>query len=151
MVFKKIIFQNSLMANETPSRPPPLHGKCHLKFPFWFFAPFPNIYSTYKERPWPFRKWLTSDDKLHSGWQQIGSSSQTSFLKRHPFSGAVTKMPLQFGDLFIGRYFFISPRYITWYEQWNIHVPRKAIIWKYFQKRKDDICGGGWYLHNKQE
>ena len=29
------------MANETPSRPP-LHGKCHLKFPFWFFAPFPN-------------------------------------------------------------------------------------------------------------
>ena len=23
MVFKKIIFQNSLMANETPSRPPP--------------------------------------------------------------------------------------------------------------------------------
>ena len=43
MVFKKIIFQNSLMANETPSRPPPLHGKCHLKFPFWFSAPFPNM------------------------------------------------------------------------------------------------------------
>ena len=42
MVFKKIIFQNSLMANETPSRPPPLHGKCHLKFPFWFSAPFPK-------------------------------------------------------------------------------------------------------------
>ena len=41
MVFKKIIFQNSLMANETPSRPPPLHGKFHLKFPFWFSAPFP--------------------------------------------------------------------------------------------------------------
>ena len=44
MVFKKIIFQKSLMANETPSRPPsPLHGKCHLKFPFWFFAPFPYL------------------------------------------------------------------------------------------------------------
>ena len=42
MVFKKIIFQNSLMANETPSRPPPLHGKCHLKFPFWFSAYLPN-------------------------------------------------------------------------------------------------------------
>ena len=42
MVFKKIIFQNSLMANETPSRPPPLHGKCHLKFPFWLSAHFPN-------------------------------------------------------------------------------------------------------------
>ena len=38
----KIIFQNSLMANETPSRPPPLHGKCHLKFPFWLFAHFPK-------------------------------------------------------------------------------------------------------------
>ena len=42
MVFKKIIFQNSLMANETPSRPPPLHGKCHLKFPFWFSGYLPN-------------------------------------------------------------------------------------------------------------
>ena len=29
------------MANETPSRPPPLHGKCHLKFPFWFSAYLP--------------------------------------------------------------------------------------------------------------
>ena len=29
------------MANETPSRPPPLHGKCHLKFPFWFSAHLP--------------------------------------------------------------------------------------------------------------
>ena len=30
------------MALETPLRPPPLHGKCHLKFPFWFFAPLPK-------------------------------------------------------------------------------------------------------------
>ena len=22
--------------------PPPLHGKCHLKFPFWLFEPFPK-------------------------------------------------------------------------------------------------------------
>ena len=29
------------MALETPSRPPPLHGKCHLKFPFWFFDSVP--------------------------------------------------------------------------------------------------------------
>ena len=41
MVFKKIIFQKSLMANETPPRPPPLHGKCHLKFPFWLFDYLP--------------------------------------------------------------------------------------------------------------
>ena len=33
----KIIFQNTFMARETP----PLHGKCHLKFPFCFFEPFP--------------------------------------------------------------------------------------------------------------
>ena len=25
-----------------PLRPPPLHGKCHLKFPFWLFAHFPK-------------------------------------------------------------------------------------------------------------
>ena len=24
-----------------PRDPPPLHGKCHLKFPFWFFAHLP--------------------------------------------------------------------------------------------------------------
>ena len=45
----KIIFQNSLMANETPSRPPPLHGKCHLKFPFWLLAHFPNVISIYAD------------------------------------------------------------------------------------------------------
>ena len=43
MVFKKIIFQNRYVALETPSRPPPpLHGKCHLKFPFWFFDSVPK-------------------------------------------------------------------------------------------------------------
>ena len=37
----KIIFQNRYVAIETPSRPPPLHGKSHLKFPFWLFEPLP--------------------------------------------------------------------------------------------------------------
>ena len=40
----KIIFQNRYVALETPSRPPPsLHGKCHLKFPFWFFDSVPSL------------------------------------------------------------------------------------------------------------
>ena len=34
MVFKKIIFQNGYVPVETPLRPPPLHGKYHLIFPF---------------------------------------------------------------------------------------------------------------------
>ena len=34
MVFKKIIFQNSLMANETPSRPPPFMANAILNFHF---------------------------------------------------------------------------------------------------------------------
>ena len=43
MVFNKNHFQNRYVALETPSRPPPpLHGKCHLKFPFWFSAHLPN-------------------------------------------------------------------------------------------------------------
>ena len=29
------------MALETPSRPPPLHGKYHLKFPFWLLEHLP--------------------------------------------------------------------------------------------------------------
>ena len=41
MFLKKIIFQNRYVALETPSRPPPLYGKCHLKFPFWFFDSVP--------------------------------------------------------------------------------------------------------------
>ena len=43
MVFKKIIFQNRYVALETPSRPPPLHGKCHFKFPFWLLAIVPYV------------------------------------------------------------------------------------------------------------
>ena len=41
----KIIFQNRYVALETGLDPPPLHGKCPLKFPFWFSAPFPNVIS----------------------------------------------------------------------------------------------------------
>ena len=36
---KKIIFQNRYGELETP---PPLHGKKHLKFPFWLLAPLPK-------------------------------------------------------------------------------------------------------------
>ena len=40
MVFKKIIFQNSLMANETPSRPPPpFMANAILNFHFDFLNP----------------------------------------------------------------------------------------------------------------
>ena len=40
MVFKKIIFQNSLMANETPSRPPrPFMANAILNFHFDFWHP----------------------------------------------------------------------------------------------------------------
>ena len=40
MVFKKIIFQNSLMANETPSRPPlPLMANAIINFHFDFLTP----------------------------------------------------------------------------------------------------------------
>ena len=38
MVFKKISFQNRYVELETP---PPLHGKNHLKFPFWLFDALP--------------------------------------------------------------------------------------------------------------
>ena len=34
MVLKKIIFQNRYVALETPTRPPPLHGKTILNFHF---------------------------------------------------------------------------------------------------------------------
>ena len=76
MVFKKIIFQKSLMANETPSRPPPLHGKCHLKFPFWFSAYLP--YSLFSF--WAFWVYfvicvcLESEDLVHNSlliWSKL--------------------------------------------------------------------------------
>ena len=40
---RKIIFQNRYVALETP----PLHGKYHLKFPFWLLAPFPKAVLSY--------------------------------------------------------------------------------------------------------
>ena len=39
MFFFLIIFQNTYMELEPP---PPLHGKIHLKFPFWLFDYFPK-------------------------------------------------------------------------------------------------------------
>ena len=44
---KKSFFQNRYVALQTPSRPLPfmggaLHGKYHLKFPFWLSAHLPN-------------------------------------------------------------------------------------------------------------
>ena len=38
MVFKKSFFKVGMWH----SRPPPLHGKSHLKFPFWLFENLPN-------------------------------------------------------------------------------------------------------------
>ena len=45
MVLTKIIFQNRYVALETGLNLPPLHGKCHLKFPFWLFEPLPYLQS----------------------------------------------------------------------------------------------------------
>ena len=45
MVFNKNHFSKQVCGTRDRSRPPPLHGKCHLKFPFWFFEPFPYLQS----------------------------------------------------------------------------------------------------------
>ena len=39
-----MVFQNRYMGIETP--PHPLHGKNHLKFPFWLFEPLPKSNSS---------------------------------------------------------------------------------------------------------
>ena len=61
----KIIFQNRYMALETPSRPPPLHGKCYLKFPFWFFDSVPKHNWEIKAIP---SKWTTPHIWLQLFW-----------------------------------------------------------------------------------
>ena len=45
MVFKKIIFQNRYVEL------PPLHGKSHLKFPFWFLNP--SLINLINDLQWP--------------------------------------------------------------------------------------------------
>ena len=58
MVFKKIIFQNSLMANETPSRPPPFMANAILNFHFDFLNPS----LIYKAKMWSAgSRWCRSD------------------------------------------------------------------------------------------
>ena len=39
---KKSFFKIGMWHSRPPRDPPPLHGKNHLKFPFWFFEPFPK-------------------------------------------------------------------------------------------------------------
>ena len=88
MVFKKIIFQNRYVALETPSRPPrdppPLHGKYHLKFPFWLLEPLPKL--AYKRLSCLTRKtefWQTSTTIQ----QNSGSSDiRGSWRQNHPMS-----------------------------------------------------------------
>ena len=58
--FKKSFFKIG-MWHSRPPRDPPLHGKCHLKFPFWFLAPFPyqsNFFRSYHKF-------------LHKSWSNI--------------------------------------------------------------------------------
>ena len=40
---KKSFFRIGKWHSRPGSTPPPLHGKCHLKFPFWLFEPFPKF------------------------------------------------------------------------------------------------------------
>ena len=42
--FKKIFFRIGMWHLRPPRDPSPLHGKCHLKFPFWFSAHLPYKY-----------------------------------------------------------------------------------------------------------
>ena len=39
---KKSFFKIGMWHSRPPRDPPPLHGKCHLKFPFWLLAHLPN-------------------------------------------------------------------------------------------------------------
>ena len=39
---KKSFFKIGMWPSRPPRDPPPLHGKYHLKFPFWLLAPFPK-------------------------------------------------------------------------------------------------------------
>ena len=44
MVFKKSFFRIGMWHSRSPrDPPPPLHGKYHLKFPFWLSAPLPYV------------------------------------------------------------------------------------------------------------
>ena len=88
MVFKKIIFQNSLMANETPSRPPPppFMANAILNFHFDYVTPslslkfFPLSCSSYSS---PFSIESISVIKLHEGTVQLlPSSVWVIFLKQ---------------------------------------------------------------------
>ena len=41
---KKSFFRIGIW-HSRPPRDPPFHGKCHLKFPFWFFEPLPYSFT----------------------------------------------------------------------------------------------------------
>ena len=72
MVFEQIIFQNRYVELETP---PPLHGKIHLKFPFWLFAPLPNPHQRKGIQVRPLQKfiwwsWNPKKARTHPQWRE---------------------------------------------------------------------------------
>ena len=80
MVFKKIIFQNSLMANETPSRPPPFMANAILNFHFDF--PHPSL-----SRPWLKLDFLETIDGV-LGWPRALEKDMR--WQRHSSVGAIS-------------------------------------------------------------
>ena len=66
--FQKIVFQNRYVELEIP---PPLHGKKHLKFPFWLYDYLPKIaLSTWPSTTYMNCWLITSSSPLtkHWGW-----------------------------------------------------------------------------------
>ena len=99
--FKKNHFQKRYVALETPPRPPPPPGKCHLKFPFWFFARLPNHHPQHHHRHRHHDHWLDVDrdqescacDQLY-WWQSCwgGTVNRYRPLPSPPFKFALRKL-----------------------------------------------------------
>ena len=78
--------------------PPPLHGKCHFKFPFWFSAPLPYWVWVLRLTRWPlyFSLPLFLDHLIGGGDQWANDSlhciilpSLSSFQKRDGYSNVL--------------------------------------------------------------
>ena len=113
MVFKKIIFQNSLMANETPSRPPPFMANAILNFHFDYL----NTSLT------KFTKWIKSQEKINILFKMRTQNDETKW------SISATKITSTFflslrilsaSCLALSNWLFLLERTLWWLRRWII-------------------------------
>ena len=141
------------------SRPPPLHGKNHLKFPFWFFEPFPKIASfellMIKSRGWASSRWGSSGRSKKKGaigsfpfltqvqMPKIRCNRKSSIIWK--WRELLLKMRIQCHYIFLS--ILIKPTWISSISSWTC-VHSRGIRFVVYKVKTDTNIGKTWDIYD---